>query len=146
MTPSPVGFPGAHLAARLETRIRRKRPGCRAIGYRRGRLTLAAVQAQGLLALKRGCWVIASRRHHGLDLTLGADQSRVRNPRAARGLGTIRRVLVSLANAAVDRARQRHPKTKPNTRSFQQRFRRARGGRERLHALIHSKFPKVLDL
>jgi hypothetical protein len=39
--------------------------------------------------------------HHCLDITLGEDQSRVRTPNAARILGTIRRVVVSLANAAV---------------------------------------------
>ena len=99
-----------------------------------------------MLALKRAYWVSESRRHHCRDITLGEDQSRVRHPKAARVLGTIRRVVVSLANAAVDRARQRQPKTKFNPRSFQQRFRAARGGRERLHALIHATFPKVLGL
>ncbi len=146
VTPSQVGFPGARLAARMATQVRRNRKWCREIIYLLYSLTLAEVHAQGLLQLKRGYWVIESRLHHCLDLTLGEDQSRVRNPRAARALGKIRRVVVSLANAAVDRARRRHPKTKHNTRSFQQRFRPARGGRERLHALIHSKFPKVLDL
>jgi hypothetical protein len=61
-------------------------------------------------------------------------------------LGTIRRVVVSLANAAVDRARTKDPKTKHNTRTFEQRFRSARGGRERLRALIFAKAPNVLDL
>jgi hypothetical protein len=55
-------------------------------------------------------------------------------------------VVVSLANAAVDKARQKNPKTKCNTRSFQKYFRSARGGRERLHALIFAKSPNVLDL
>ena len=70
----------------------------------------------------------------------------MRTPRAARVLGTIRRVVVSLANAAVDLARQKNPKTKSNTGTFQKRFRSARGGRERLHALIFAKSPAVLDL
>ena len=43
-----------------------------------------------MLQLKRGYWVIESRRHPCLDITLGEDQSRVRPPRAARVLGTIR--------------------------------------------------------
>jgi hypothetical protein len=55
-------------------------------------------------------------------------------------------VVVSLANAAVDRARQQNPKSKANTGRFQKRFRSARGGRERLHALIYAKSPNVLDL
>ena len=109
-------------------------------------LTLEELQAEGRLALKRGYWVVESRLHHCLDITLREDQSRVRTPGAARVLGTIRRVVVSLANAAVNRARKKNPKTKANTRSFQKRFRSARGGRERLHALVFAKSPALLDL
>ena len=99
-----------------------------------------------MLGLKRGYWVIESRLHHCLDVTLHEDQSRVRTPKAARVLGTIRRVVVSLANAAVDQARKHNPKTKSNTRTFQKQFRSACGGRQRLHALISSKSPNILDL
>jgi hypothetical protein len=91
-------------------------------------------------------WQDQSRLHHCLDITLQEDQSRVRTPGAARVLATIRRVVVSLANAAVNRARKKNPKTKRNTRSFQKRFRCARGGRERLHALVFGKSPSLLDL
>jgi hypothetical protein len=101
--------------------------------------------AQGMLALKRGYWVVESRLHHCLDMTLREDQSRVRTPGAARILGTIRRVVVSLANAAVNRMRKINPETKHNTGSFQKRFRSARGGCARLHALIFANFPSVLD-
>jgi hypothetical protein len=55
-------------------------------------------------------------------------------------------VVVSLANAAVNRARKKNPKSKCNTRTFQNRFQSARGGRQRLHALIHANSPNVLDL
>ena len=65
---------------------------------------------------------------------------------SAHVLGMIRRIVLSLANAAVDHARKAHPKTKANTKSFRQRFRAAQGGRERLHALIFAKHPDVLDL
>jgi hypothetical protein len=61
-------------------------------------------------------------------------------------LGTIRRIIVSLANCAVSQARKKNPKTKFNTRSFQKRFRSARGGRQRLQSLIFAKFPNVQDL
>ena len=108
--------------------------------------TLKELQAQGMLSLKRGYWVVESRLHHCLDITLREDQSRVRTPGAARVLGTIRRVVVSLANAAVNRERKKSPKTKCNTNSFQKRFRSARGGRERLRALVFAKYPEVLDL
>jgi len=146
VTPAQVGFPGARLAARLETRVRRKGQWCREVVYLLSSHTLEELQAQGLLVLKRGYWVVASRLHHCLDITLREDESRVRTPNAARVLGTIRRVVVSLANAAVDGARAKNPKTKHNTRTFQQRFRSARGGRERLQALIFAKAPNVLDL
>ena len=104
------------------------------------------MQAQGLLELKRQYWVIESRLHHCLDVSLQEDLSRVRTSGAARVLGTIRRVVLSLSNAAVDKARQKHPKSKFNTKSFRQRYVSARGGRERLHALIFSQNPAVLDL
>ncbi len=141
-----MGFPGARLAARLETRVKRKGKWCAEVVYLVSSFTLKELQAQGMLSLKRGYWVIESRLHHCLDITLREDQSRVRKPGAARILGTVRRVVVSLANAAVNRARKDNPKTKHNTRSFQNRFRSARGGRERLQALIFAKCPNVLDL
>lgn len=134
------------MAARLETRVKRDGKWGRETVYLLSSLTLAELQAQGMLSLKRGYWIIESRLHHCLDTTLREDQSRVRTPNAARVLGTIRRVIVSLANAAVNRARKKNPKTKSNMGSFQKRFRSARGGRERLHALISAKSPNVLDL
>jgi len=146
VTPAQVDFPGARLGARLETRVRRKGKWCREVVYLLSSLTLEQLQALGMLALKRGYWVVESRLHHCLDISMLEDQSRVRTPKAARVLGSIRRVVLSLANADVDQARAINPKTKHNTKSFQQRFRSARGGRERLHALIFAKSPTVLDL
>lgn len=134
------------MAARLETRVKRKGKWSREVIYLLSSFTLEELQAQGMLALKRGYWVVESRLHHCLDISLQEDQSRVRTPRAARVLGTLRRVVLSLANAAVDKARQLNPKTKANTKTFQQRFRSARGGRERLQALVFAKSPNVLDL
>jgi hypothetical protein len=54
--------------------------------------------------------------------------------------------MVSPANAAVNQAREKNPKTKCNMGSFPQRSRSARSGRERFDALIFAKFPNVLDL
>lgn len=108
--------------------------------------SLEELQAAGMLALKRRYWVIESRLHHCLDITLREDWSRVRNPNAARILGMIRRLVVSLANAGVNRARGLTPKTKANTKSFRRRFLSARGGRERLRALVFAKHPQILDL
>ena len=134
------------MAARLETRVQRKSKWSRQVIYLLSSLTLEELQAHGMLALKRGYWVVESRLHHCLDITMQEDQSRVRTPKAARVLGTIRRVILSMANAAVDKARKKNPKSKCNTGSFQQRYRSARGGSERLHALIFAKCPDVLDL
>ena len=74
------------------------------------------------------------------------DLSRVRTPNSALVLGMVRRVVLSLSNAAVDKARQQNPKSKCNTKSFRQRFLSARGGRERLQALVFAKNPAVLGL
>jgi hypothetical protein len=130
----------------LETRVRRKGKWCREEVFLLSSHPLEERQAKGMLVLKRGYWVVESRLHHCLDITLREDESRVRTPNAARVLGTMRRVVVSLANAAVDRARAKNPKTKHNTRTFQQRFRSARGGRERLQALLFAKCPDALAL
>ncbi len=138
--------------ARLETRVKRKDPQTKKKKWSREIVFLVSslgqgqLQAEGMLSLKRGYWVVESRLHHCLDITLREDTSRVRTPKAARTLGTIRRVVVSLANAAVNRARKQKPKTKANTGTFQSRFKSARGGRERLHALITAKLPNILDL
>ena len=99
-----------------------------------------------MLQLKRTYWVVESRLHHCLDITMQEDHSRVRTPNSALVLGMIRRVILSLANAAVNIARRTNPKSKFNTKSFRQRFLTARGGRERLHALVFAKSPTVLYL
>lgn len=146
VSPSQVGFPGARLAARLETRVKRAGKWTGEVVFLLSSLTLEQLEAQGLLRLKRSYWVIESRLHHCLDMSLGEDLSRVRTPQAALVLGMIRRVVLSLSNAAVDAARKANPKTKFNTKKFQQGFRSARGGRQRLQALIFAKTPAVLDL
>jgi hypothetical protein len=141
-----VGFPGARLAARLETRVRRTGKWTREVVFLLSSLTLEQLQALGMLQLKRHYWVMESRLHHCLDITLQEDLSRVRTPNSALVLGMLRRVVLSLSNAAVDKARKTNPKSKFNTKSFRQRFLSARGGRERLYALIFAKSPAVLDL
>ena len=70
VTPSQVGFPGARLAARLETRVRRQGKWSREVIYLLSSFTLQELQAQGMLALKRGYWVVESRLHHCLDISL----------------------------------------------------------------------------
>ena len=74
------------------------------------------------------------------------DLSRVRTPNSALVLGMLRRVVLSLSNAAVDKARRQNPKSKFNTKNSRQRYLAARGGRERLQALIFAENPAVLDL
>ena len=131
------------MAARLETRVKRNGKRSKEVVHLLSSLTLETLQAQGMLQLKRGYWVVESRLRHCLDVTMREDQSRVRNPNSARVLGTIRRVVLSLSNAVVDLARKRNPKTKCNTKSFYQCFRKAQAGPRRLHALIFSKRPAL---
>jgi hypothetical protein len=57
----------------------------------------------------------------------------------------VRGVVLSLANAAVDQAPRKSPKTKHNTKSIQHEFGSARGGRERFQALTYSKSYSVLE-
>jgi hypothetical protein len=134
------------MVARLETRVRRAGKWTREVVYLVSSQSIGELGARGLLEFKRRYWVIESRFHHCLDVSMQEDLSRVRTPRAALVLGMIRRVVLSLANAAVDRARGRNPKTKANTKSFRQHFLSARGGRERLQALLFAQKPARLDL
>jgi len=102
-------------------------------------LTFEELDALGWIKLKRGYWVIESRLHHALDVSLDEDRSRVRNPNAALVLGMFRRLVVSVAQAAI--AEVQTKKTRWSVRRFQQRFHRRDGGPERLHALIFAKEP-----
>lgn len=145
-TPAQTGFPGARLAARLETRVRRAGKWTRVVVFLITSLTFEQLEAAGLLRLKRNHWVIESHPHNCLDMTMGEKFNRVRTPNSALVLGMIRRVVLSLSDAAVDLTLKAHPQTKFNTKKFQQSFRSARGGRQRLHALIFAKTPAVLDL
>jgi hypothetical protein len=85
-SPQQVGFPGVQTIARLRRRIRRQGKKTTETVYLISSLTLQELDAAGLLRLKRGYWVIESRLHHALDVTLGEDHSRVRNPKAAFAL------------------------------------------------------------
>jgi hypothetical protein len=105
---------------------------------------LEQLDALGWIKLKRGYWVIESRLHHALDVSLDEDRSRVRNPNAALVLGMFRRLVVSVAQAAIAVAQTK--KTRWTVRKYQQRFSRRDGGPERLHALIFAKQPNSWTL
>lgn len=141
VTPSQVGFPAAQTIAKLRRRVRRKGKKTTEIVYLISSLTLDELDAAGMLKLKRGYWVIESRLHHALDVTLGEDHSRVRNPKAAFALSLFRRVVVSFAQAWVDECRKRKPRSRVTTRKFQKRFLHCDGGPARLKALIFSNSP-----
>ncbi len=81
------GFPGTRLAARFETRFKRSGKWTREVVYLLSSRTLEHLEATGLLRLKRKYWVIESRLHHWLDITMHEDLSRVRHPNAAFVLG-----------------------------------------------------------
>jgi predicted transposase YbfD/YdcC len=71
---------------RLRRRVRRQGQKTTETVYRISSLTLAQMDAAAFLKLKRGYWVIESRLHHALDVTLREDHSRVRSPKAAFAL------------------------------------------------------------
>ena len=139
VTPERVGFPGARLIARLRRRVRRKGRKSTETVYLISSLTLEQLDALGWLQLKRGYWVIESRLHHALDVSLDEDRSRVRNAKAALVLGMFRRLVVSVAQAAIAKAQT--PQTRWSVRRYQQQFAHRDGGPERLHALVFAKNP-----
>jgi hypothetical protein len=104
------------------------------------------LDALGFLKLKRGYWVIESRLHHALDVTLGEDHSRVRNSKAAFALSLFRRVVVSFAQVWLEECRKLNPRSRATTRKFQKRFLHRDGGPGRLQALIFSKSPAAWRL
>ena len=77
-SPQRVGFPGVQTIGRLRRRVRRQGQKTTETVYLISSLTLAQMDAAGFLKLKRGYWVIESRLHHALDVTLREDHSRVR--------------------------------------------------------------------
>ncbi len=64
-------------------------------------LTLEQLDALGWIKLKRGYRVIKRQLHYALDVSLDEDRSRVRNANAALVLGKFRRLVVSVAHAAI---------------------------------------------
>jgi len=140
-SPQQVGFPGVQTIARLRRRVRRQGKKTTEIAYLISSLTLEELDAVGFLKLKRGYWVIESRLHHALDVTLGEDHSRVHNSKAAFALSLFRRVVVSFAQVWLEECRKINPRSRATTRKFQKRFLHRNGGPERLQALIFSKSP-----
>ena len=93
------------------------------------------------IQLKRGYWVIVieSRLHHALDGSLDEDRSRVRHVNAALVVGMFRRLVVSVAQAWLEKVRT--PKARWSVRRFQQRFGHRDSGPECLRALVFAKSP-----
>jgi len=107
-------------------------------------LTLEQLNALGWLRLKRGYWVIESRLHHALDVSLDEDRSCVRNANAALVLGMFRRLAVSVAQTAIQAVQTK--KTRWSVRRYQQQFAHRNDGPARLHALIFAKNPRSWKL
>lgn len=128
----------------MRRRVRRKGKTSTEEVYLISSLTLAQLDARGLLRLKRDYWVIESKLHHALDVSLDEDRSRVRHRNAALVLGMFRRLVVSVAQAAI--AQVQTPKTRWTVRRYQQRFAHRAGGAQRLEALIFAKSPAAWRL
>lgn len=134
-----MGFPGARLIARLRRRVRRHGQTSTETVYLISSLTLEQLDARDWLRIKRGYWVIESKLHQALDVSLDEDRSRVRNRNAALVLGLFRRLAVSVATTAI--AQVQTKKTRWSVRRYQQQFARHDGGSQRLCALIFAKNP-----
>jgi hypothetical protein len=120
-------------------RVRRRGKKTTETVYLISSLTLEQLDARGWIGLKRGYWVIESRLHHALDISLDEDRSRVRQPNAALVLGLFRRLVVSVANAWLDAVQTQ--KTRWSVGRFMKRFAHRDGGPQRLHVLIFAKSP-----
>lgn len=127
------------MIARLRRRVRRQGKKTTETVYLISSLTLEQLDALGWIKLKRGYWVIESRLHHALDVSLDEDRSRVRHPNAALVLGMFRRLVVSVAQTAI--AEVQTKKTRWSVRRYQQQFARRNGGSERLRAVVFAKEP-----
>jgi len=139
VTPEMVGFPGIYTIAKLVRRVRHKNKLSTETVYLVSSLSLAQLDARGILKNKRLYWVIESRLHHPLDISLDEDRSRVRHPNAALVLAMFRRLTVSLALHWVDELRAR--KRRGTVRSFQKRFHHNKIGPQRLWDLVFTKQP-----
>lgn len=139
VTPEKVSFPGARLIARLKRRVRRNGKTSTETVYLISSLTLEQLDASGWIKLKRGYWVIESRLHHALDVSLDEDRSRVRQANAALILGMFRRLVVSVGQSWVQSVQTK--KTRWSVRRFQQRFAHRDGGPECLRALVFANSP-----
>lgn len=96
----------------------------------------------GLAVSEPRYWVVESRFRQCLCGRIHEYLSRAPNRREAVALGMMVRVVSSLAVTAVDRARGSDRETKANTKIFRQRPAAARGGRERLQAVVlHKNLP-----
>jgi predicted transposase YbfD/YdcC len=120
-------------------RIRRKGKETTETVYLISSLSLAEMDARGLLKHKRLYWVIESRLHHPLEVSLDEDRSRVRHRKAALVLGMFRRLALSLALHWVDR--RRAGQRRGTVRAFQARFHRHQTGSRRLRDLIFATNP-----
>jgi hypothetical protein len=139
-----VGFPGARLIARLRRRVRRHGKTSTETVYLISSLSLEELDARDWLRLKRGYWIIESKLHQALDVSMDEDRSRVRHANAALVLGLFGRLVVSVAQAAI--AQVQTPKTRWSVRRYQQQFAHRHGGPERLRALVFAKNPASWSL
>ena len=127
------------MIGRLQRRVRRNGKKTTQRVYLISSLSLEQLDARDWIQLKRGYWVIESRLHQALDISLDEDRSRVRQPNAALVLGMFRRLVVSVANAWLEEVQTK--KTRWSVGRFLKRFAHRDGGPQRLHALIFAKSP-----
>jgi len=119
VTAEEVGFAGALQIGKLRTRVRGCGRRTKETRYLITSASAARLDAEGLLATKRGYWAIESGLHYRLDEVLKEDESRVRGGRAAHVLGMCRRLAVSLACIWLCKAKGTKKNCRKSTRDFQ---------------------------
>ncbi len=100
-TNPPLGFPHAHLAARIERRVTHTRTGrtSHEFAYLITSLTHDQTTPQQLADLVKGHWSIENKVHWVRDVTYDEDRSQVRTGTRARVMATLRNTALGLLRA-----------------------------------------------
>jgi len=97
--PGELRLPGVACIIRIEARIER---GAALHTETRTYVSSADLDAKRAGQAVRGHWAIENSLHRGLDVTFGADQSRLRKGHGAKSMAVVRHFALNLVQAAKD--------------------------------------------
>lgn len=118
VTPEEVGFCGAAQVVRIHRHFKEQSSGKETDETVSSITSLQPlpdhkVNAEKLLDIARGQWMIENGNHYVRDRTYDEDRCQVRNPNSARILATLRSMARFLAKKGVHRPCSEHKKTTP---------------------------------